>query len=320
MTWLVTGLLLILGLALIVKGGDLFVDAATWIAEKTGIPKFIIGATVVSLATTLPEMMVSFFAAAEGKVDMAIGNAVGSVTANTGLVLGIAVICMPTIIKRKDYAIRATLLMVSVAVLMLAGFTGELATFASLILLALFILTMVDNVRVARKDIDEQATQKLEKAKTPRNEKIKYALMFVCGTAGIVIGAQLLIDNGSTLATLMGVPERIIAISIIAIGTSLPELVTTITAIVKKQSALSFGNIIGANIIDITLILPICALISGQSLPIGQQSARIDIPVCLAIAVLALVPSLITKKFTRLQGVLLVASYAVYMVFSAVTM
>ena len=137
---------------------------------------------------------------------------------------------------------------------------------------------------------------------------------FILGAAGIVFGADLLVDNASALASLCGVSDRVISVTIVAIGTSLPELVTTLTAIVKKQASLSAGNIIGANIIDLTLILPVCAVISGGTLPVVGTVGVLDMPACLLIGAVACIPTLITKKFARWQGVLLLGLYAVYMV------
>lgn len=129
------GVLFLLGIVLIVKGGDSFVDAASWMAEASGIPKLIVGATVVSLATTLPEMLVSAMAAAEGKVDMSIGNAVGSVTANIGLIMVISLLCMPAVIKRRDYIGKSVLMLAAAAIIAVAGKTGSISLEVSLVLL-----------------------------------------------------------------------------------------------------------------------------------------------------------------------------------------
>ena len=328
-------ILFIIGLILIIKGGDVFVDASIWISEISGIPKAIIGATVVSFATTLPEMIVSFFAAAQGSVDMAIGNAVGSVTANLGLILGIAIVCLGMTIRRKDYLLKTVLMIGASIVIVISGFSGELGIIPSIFLMIIFIIAMIENIRGARKHklngqdflnesiedsmdgvIDDYETNEPEiegKLSINRKDLIANITKFILGAVGIILGAQLLVDNGSELARIFGVPERIIGVTIIAVGTSLPEFVTTITAIVKKEGALSIGNILGANIIDLTLILPICALISGQALPISPQSAAIDLPACLIIAVLSLIPTLIFKKFYRIQGVLVLACYVIYL-------
>ena len=140
--------------------------------------------------------------------------------------------------------------------------------------------------------------------------------MFVLGAACLVVGSNLLVDNGTVLAQLLGVSERIIAVTMVAIGTSLPELVTAITAIVKKQSSMSVGNILGANIIDITIILPLCALISGDGLQIAAQSVRqtvyLDMPMCVLETAIAVIPTMLCKRFTKLQGIIMAALYIAY--------
>ena len=318
-------LLLVLGIALIVKGGDFFVDGASWFAEVSGIPKLIVGATVVSFATTLPELLVSAFAAFEaratgnlGLVDMAIGNAVGSVTANLGLIFAIALIAMPTVIRRKDYLLKMLLMLgASAAVVGFSLLVEGVNLVSSVILLAIFAVAMFDNVRTAVITVkaDRRAGNADPNREKPTGKRILLNVTkFVVGAAGIVFGADLLVDNASLLASLCGVSDRVISVTIVAIGTSLPELVTTLTAIVKKQASLSAGNIIGANIIDLTLILPVCAVISGGTLPVVGTVGVLDMPACLLIGAVTCVPTLITKKFARWQGFLLLGLYAVYMV------
>ena len=301
----------LVGLLLIVKGGDIFVDAATWMAEASGIPKFIIGATIVSVATTLPEIIVSCFAAAEGSADMAIGNAIGSVSANTGLIMGLSVIFAPIAVKRSQISVKGALMILSVGVLTLLCLNGVLTIWEALIVLLLFVAFIAENLYSASKD-----KQVEQRPQVTRPDLIRNLVAFVLGAAALAIGSRLLVNNGTTLATLLGIPERVIAITLVAIGTSLPELVTAITALVKKQGAMSVGNIIGANIIDITVILPVCAIISGGTLGVSANCVRLDMPLCLAEAVLAVVPTVIFKKFSRIQGVLMVALYLAYLVFS----
>ncbi len=320
MNWeLITAiLLLIVGLVLIIKGGDFFVDAATWMAEVSGVPKLIVGATVVSIATTLPELLVSSMAAWEGSVDMAIGNAIGSVTANTGLILAIGIICIPAIIKRSEYLLRVCLLLgASTLIVVVGSVWGEVGLIASILLIIIFIVAMYDNVHQALIAMRSGKEEKLGPEQKTKKIIIINIVKFVLGAVGIVIGARLLVDNGTTIAQIAGVPERVISVTIIAIGTSLPELVTTITAVVKKQGSLSVGNIIGANIMDMTMIMPICCLISGSSLPVHETVARIDFPACLICGCVAMLPTMFTKKFTRWQGILLLVIYAAYLVITS---
>ena len=304
-------LLFLVGIVFIVKGGDYFVDAASWIAEVSGIPKLIIGATIVSLATTLPEMLVSVMAAAKGSVDMAIGNAVGSVTANIGLIMGISLVCMPAVIKRMDYLMKAVLMLAAAALIVASGFMGRTGTVISVALMVVFVLFLGENITSARRAM-KAGEEGGERRKVSGGREVAANLVkFAVGAVGIVWGADLLVDNGSALAAMVGIPERVIGVTIIAVGTSLPELITTITAIAKKQSSLSVGNILGANIIDLTLILPLSSFVSGKPLPIAETSARIDLPACLLVGCIAVIPAMAAEKFRRWQGVLLLAVYGV---------
>lgn len=307
MDTVITVALFALGLVLIIKGGDWFVDAAVWIANATGIPKFIIGATVVSLATTLPELTVSVTGVIDGELDMAVGNAVGSVTANIGLIMGISLVCLPAVIKRSQFWPKAVLMVAASALLWLTCSGGELTLTEGLLLLVIFALFIYDNIRSAKQNIGSEERESVDKKALP-----KMLLLFVLGIAAIVVGSQLLIDYGCKIAVLLGVPSAIIGVTMVAIGTSLPELVTTITAIAKKESSMSIGNIIGANVIDLTLILPICSMVAGGGLKIAEQSYALDMPVCLGVGLLAILPPLITGKLHRWQGVLLLLCYAAY--------
>ena len=307
-------LLFAAGLGCIIKGGDLFVDAASWIAEASGIPKFIIGATVVSFATTMPEMLVSVFAALQGNADIAVGNAVGSVTANVGLIMCVALICMECAMTRKQFGVKACLLLA--AILALFGFTrdGQLSVLESVLILIIFVGFLVESLIAARQEQGSELPAQEERPKIDKKTVLLNIGKFLLGAAGIVLGAQLLIDNGSALARMLGVPDAVIAATMIAIGTSLPELVTTLTAIKKKQASLSVGNIIGANIMDLTLIMPLCAVIQGKPMTVERQGMLLDIPACLIICAAALIPALVQGKFKRWIGYLIGGLYIAYLI------
>ena len=342
-----TAIYFVVGLVLIIKGGDWFVDAASWIAETLGVPKFVIGATIVSIATTLPEMIVSIAATIKGNVDMAAGNAIGSVTANTAMILGVFIVCMPFAVKRREFTPKSLLMFAASAMLVLGciftarqqmTFEGEtqdyysLSLYGTIILLVIFIVFFIENF-ISMKNSDRQITTTTEsiaitfddevtKEKASAKEWVKYILLFLLGAGGTVIGAEILVNSGTTLAEDIHVPQRIISVFAVAIGTSLPELVTTITALRKKEGALSVGNILGANIIDLTLILPICSLISMKggsgALAVSASSVTIDMVVCLAAIAIAIFPTIATKKFHRWQGVLTIAGYIGYVVVTVV--
>ena len=235
--------------------------------------------------------------------------------------MGIALVAIPMAIRRKDYMLKMILMLVAAAVAVCFSlFDNGVGMVASILLIIIFVLAMYDNIHEAVVAVKGGAKgQQLDEPVT-KKAVITNVVKFLIGAVGTVAGAQLLVDNGSALASMCGVSDRVISVTIIAIGTSLPELVTTLTAIAKKQGSLSAGNIIGANIIDLTLILPVCALIYGSKLPASPTVAMVDIPACLIIGILSVVPTLITKKFSRWQGVLMLAAYAVYIVLSVIVM
>ena len=302
-------LLFVVGLVLIIKGGDWFVDSAVFIANLTGIPKFIIGATIVRVATTLPELTVSVTGVINGELDLAVGNAVGSVTANIGLIMGISLVCMPAVIKRSQFWIKGTLMSAAALLLWVLCKDGTLHMLPSFALFVLLAVYVWDNIRDAKNDVGSDEREVVDKKDLP-----KQIVMFIIGIAAIVVGSKLLIEYGSEIALLLGVPSAIIGVTMVAIGTSLPELITTLTAIRKKESSMSIGNIVGANIIDLAMILPICSVVSDGKLTIAEQSYALDMPICFAMTLIAVLPPLIKGKLYRWQGILMLALYTVYVV------
>lgn len=302
-------LLFVVGLVLIIKGGDWFVDSAVFIANLTGIPKFIIGATIVSVATTLPELTVSVTGVIDGELDLAVGNAVGSVTANIGLIMGISLVCMPAVIKRSQFWLKGTLMSAAALLLWVLCKDGTLHMLPSFALFVVLAVYVWDNIRDAKNDVGSDEREVVDKKDLP-----KQIVMFIIGIAAIVGGSKLLIEYGSEIALLLGVPSAIIGVTMVAIGTSLPELITTLTAIRKKESSMSIGNIVGANIIDLAMILPICSVVSDGKLTIAEQSYALDMPMCFAMTLIAVLPPLIKGKLYRWQGILMLALYAVYVV------
>ena len=239
----------IIGLILIVKGGDWFVDGASWIAEATGIPKFIIGATIVSLATTLPEIIVSTIAAVEGhqilvsgianaltlsqgKVSMAIGNGIGSVICNTAFIMALSLIFMPICVDRKDFAPKGLLLLLAVVALFFLSLSGSFSMVGGAILLVIFVAFMAENIHSAKKHPTEDNS---ETEKPGKKDYIHNIILIILGAVCIVLGSNLLVNYGTEIARSLGVSEAIIAVTMVAIGTSLPELVTAITSIVKTN-------------------------------------------------------------------------------------
>ena len=304
----VASVIFLVGLALTIKGGDWFVDSASWFAGATGIPKFVVGETVVSFATTLPELLVSVRAAMNGSAQLAIGNAIGSVTANTTLIMGVSLVAMAGVVSRKSFSLKGGLLLAAIIGLTIISLNGVLPIWSAYILWAIFLKFMISNVIEGKQGAENDTIDAHEKKQIP--SKIFF---FVIGTASIVFGAEFLVSSGKTIASSIGISETIIGFTVIALGTSLPEFVTTLTAIRKKESSLSVGNIIGANIIDTTLILPLCAVINGTALPVERVNLTFDFPVCIAACAVAIVPTIIMGKFKKWQGYALLAIYVSYM-------
>lgn len=321
--------LLVVGLILIIKGGDYFVDGASWLAEVSGIPKFIVGATIVSVATTLPEIVVSLITV-KSSPDAAIGNAVGSVLFNTGIIMAIALIAQPFVIKRKDYAFKSMLLTAVMALLLVFSLLGMDSNEISLntnglfgfvgsgILLALFVVFIVENV-ISAKKASSQDDQTQDKPVATKKSVTINLLKLILGAGAIAGGAILLKDNAVSLAKIVGISDALIGVTILAIGTSLPELVTMIIAVKKGQASLSIGNIIGANTIDLAIILPLSAFISGGTgLFVSGIHLFITMPVTLIIIIIGVVPTLIFKKFARWQGITMFLIYLAYFVFNII--
>ena len=234
---------------------------------------------------------------------------------------------MPGAIKRKDYVPKSILMFCSSLVIVASGRIGNIDLFLSVVLLILFILFLGENIRSTQNSMNRKTPAAFHAAEntaaiplnsaspdTERSVVVINIIKFIAGAAGIVAGANLLVNNGSELARYIGISERIIGVTLVAVGTSLPELVTTITAIVKKQSSLSIGNILGANIIDLTLILPVSMICAQKPLPIAASSALLDFPACLLVGSIAIFPMIISSKFKRWQGFALLAVYAIYLV------
>ncbi|MCL1856810.1 MAG: calcium/sodium antiporter [Kiritimatiellaeota bacterium] len=300
-------LLVLLGFVMIAFGGDWFVGGAVGVARRYRVPHFVIGATIVSVGTTLPELVTSGWAAFQGKIDMAIGNAVGSASANIALVLGIGALAMPMALPaRRGLLWKGGILLAAVAALWLFAWTGfRVSIVESVILTGLFAVFIVENVLQARTEGEDASASALP--------GWKYAVRMAVGLAGILLGAWLLVTAGCALARHFGVTEGVIGLSIIALGTSLPELVTHIVALRQRNVELAVGNAVGASIINIALIVPLCGVISGTGLPVTTAMIPREFAVCLALSAVALLPTLLTGKTARWQGLLLVVGYLAYM-------
>ena len=320
---LVPVLLFLLGLALLIKGGDWFVDGATGLAHRFHLPELLIGATVVSIGTTLPEVMVSAQAALANNSGISYGNAIGSVICNTSLIAAITVAIRPSLVNKKTLRLPVTAFFL--AAIFDAGIAytqGEFKRWQGILLLCGFVTYMVITVVQMKKHPDTVEVEE-EEAQKERPLWLELVLLVV-GAAAIAFGANLLVDNGTKIAAALGVPDSVIGLTMVSLGTSLPELVTAITSLVKGHSALSLGNIIGANLFNLVLVSGTAITIRPFAIPAEKTlngvnaSLMVDIPVMFAVMIILCIPSLIRGKLYRWQGILLLAMYVAFTAFQFV--
>ncbi len=311
-------LLFILGLLFLIKGGDWFVDGATGIAHRFRLPEVLIGATVVSIGTTLPEVMVSATSALSGHGQIAYGNAIGSVICNTALIAAITIAVRPGKVERKALGTPVLFFFIAAAFYMFTAYTsGHFSRMIGMILLALFVIYMVYTV-MQMKNSSQEAFGKAQETPRLHSSMAKDILRLVIGAALIAAGANLLVDNGTLIAQAMGVPESVIALTFVALGTSLPELVTAIASLAKGHGSLSLGNVIGANLFNLVLVSGVSAALAPFDIPQNaviagyNASLVMDLPVMLAVMLLLTVPALARERLSRIQGILLLSIYAVF--------
>ena len=304
------------GLVCLIKGGDWFVDGAAGIARRFRLPELLIGATVVSIGTTLPEVMVSTTAAIQKNGSIAYGNAIGSVICNTALIAAITIAAKPGKVDKRT--LRTPVLFFFAAAIFYAGIaytTGYFSRTVGIVLLAAFVIYMLLTVWQMKRNPDAGESGDPEEKERPVWLLI---VLLIIGAALIAVGARLLVDNGTYIATELGVPQTVIALTFVALGTSLPELVTAITSLAKGHGALSLGNVIGANLFNLVLVSGMDITVNPFEIPEGVRIAGhnaslvMDIPVMFAVMLILTVPSLIKGKLSRWQGVTLLTIYAAF--------
>ena len=308
-------ILFFVGFFLITKGADIFIDCTVKIGRKTGISELILGATIVSFATTLPELTVSVFASIDNYTTMSLGNAIGSIICNTGLILGLVVIISPFKVDKNMFSSKSIILLISVLTLMVLGANGSISRGDGFILIVLLIVFMYSNIKsVSGKNRinspNNMQSNSCDNIKSSKHENLKVGVLFVLGLIMMVVGSKLLVDNGVKIANSIGVPQGIISLTVIALGTSLPELVSSLTAIKKQHHGISVGNILGANILNIVSVIGISSLIND--LPILSQNMRIDFEFMTIILLILILPTIKSGKLYRVQGLLLLSSYIIY--------
>ena len=311
---LIPVLLFIVGLLFLIKGGDWFVDGASALARRFHLPELLIGATVVSIGTTLPEVMVSTMSALSGHGEIAYGNAIGSVICNAALIAAITIAVRPGRVDPKTLKTPVAFFFAAAAIYCIAAYVfGRFTRVMGIIMLAVFVAYMAANVLQMKNTPageQEASEEEMPLAKT--------LILLVLGAVLIAVGANLLVDNGTLIAQALGVPESVIALTFVALGTSLPELVTAVTSLAKGHSDLSLGNVVGANVFNLVLVSGMSITLAPFTIPQSatlfgiNSSLVLDLPVMLAVMLILTVPALVKGKLNRAQGILLLAIYAAF--------
>ncbi|MDY3917825.1 MAG: calcium/sodium antiporter [Candidatus Limivivens sp.] len=309
-------LLFAVGLVLLIKGGDWFVDGATGIAHIFHIPELLIGATVVSIGTTLPEVMVSATSALGGHGEIAYGNALGSIICNTALVAALTITIHPGPVDRSTMKMPVLFFFLAAGYYALTAYgTGHFGRVTGAVLFGIFLVYMFCTV----KQIKNSPKEEMSPGTVPEDEDMKKDLfLLIVGAVLIALGARLLVDNGTLIAQALGVPEAVIGLTFVALGTSLPELITAVTSLSKGHGALSLGNVIGANLFNLVLVSGVSSMLAPFDIPQNgtiagfNSSLVLDIPVMLFVMAFLTVPALVRGKLSRTQGIVLLCIYAAF--------
>lgn len=335
--WAMIALVLVALLA-ITKGGDLFTDSSVDIARMTNIPPVVVGATIVSTATSFPEFMVSLTGTLSGATEFAVGNAIGSCLCNIGLIIGVCAIVRGVIARRKGESPGITTsrdMLVGPGLYMLASCLGVfafslfssggaqldgqptrfgLARWQALVLFIGMFVYLGYSARIARRARHQAALDGDANSDNGANFKsfLKAGLIFCVATAMVMIGSRLLVTNGEQIALRMGVPRLVLGLTLFAIGTSLPELTISLIAVLKGHEALGIGNIVGSNVLNITWVLASCALVTP--LPIAMQTVLVDLPVTLLLTILLLALPWKSERITTQSGWILLMIYLAHLV------
>lgn len=306
-------ILLIIGFFLLIKGADFFVDGASSTACNFKVPKILIGLTIIAFGTSAPELAVSIQALAGGSTDMVLGNVIGSNIINILLILGLAAVIHP--IKIKNNTIRKeipiTILISSLLVVLFldvqlaSGITDQITRSDGIAILLFFAVFLYYLLSLAMRD--RKSLKKLEKPKWKLGKSLLFTIL---GVAGIIVGSELVVNSAVEIATSIGITERIISLTVIALGTSLPELVTTVVSAKKGETDLALGNILGSNIFNICVVLGIPVALFGTVTPSSFE--MIDLYMLIASAVVLFIFSISNRKISRMEGAVMLAAFAAY--------
>ena len=301
--------ILVLGFVFLVKGADWFVDGAASIATKFGIPQLIIGLTIVAMGTSAPEAAVSITAAAGGNADITIGNVVGSNILNIFVILGLTALVNPVVVQKSSLIVDIPVVIGITAMIFVMGLDGSISRFDAVIMLIVLASYLVYLIWDAKRS-KALGLETNEDSEEIKNLSLPKSLIFtVIGLALIVAGSNCVVEGATFIAEKAGLSERFIGLTIVALGTSLPELFTSVTAAMKKNSDIAVGNILGSNIFNILFVVGL----SGLIIPVPFQNAfRFDTIVSEIAAILLLLFSIPKKRLSRVAGIIFLICYAVY--------
>lgn len=308
--------LFVVGLIIIVVAGNWLVSSAGKISKITGISEALIGATIVSLATTLPELNVVIFSAFDAKSGLAIGNSIGSIMFNLTFILGVVLLFTKNDLRKSIVSVNFYVMLVGIVLVYIFGVLNLVNKVFGMILLCVFLFFFVNNIIDASKkgQVIQKVSNKVIKVDyNPKKQSLLLVILIFCVSSFLVsFGAKLLVQNGERLAELFNVSEHIIGVTIIAIGTSLPEVVTAVSSIRQNCSAIAVGNTIGANTLSITLLLGINAIIEKDGIIFHENITKVAIPLILLSCFILYVPMLFEKRMYKLQGFALLVIFAAY--------
>ncbi len=305
-------LLFVVGLVIIIFGGNWLVSSAVKISDITGIPQALIGATIVSLATTLPELNVTIFSSIGNMSELAIGNAVGSIIFNLTFIVGIVLLFTKNKISKSSLGTNFYIMFFTIVALYIFGLFNIITKVVGMLLITVFLLFFVNNIIDANR---KEAVIETCKIVVPK-EKVKslwlVVLVFCISSFLVSLGAKLLVQNGAQIARLLSVSEHIIGVTIIAMGTSLPEVVTAISSIRQKSTSIAIGNTIGANILSGTLLVGLSAILEQNKLVMHDNIVHVALPMILISSLILYIPIAMNKKIYKVQGITLLALFVIY--------
>ena len=313
-------ILLIIGFFFLIKGADLFVDGAASIARKFNIPSMIIGLTIVAMGTSAPEAAVSITSSLSGQNDMSVANVVGSNFFNILVVLGVSSLISKLPVQKNTIKKDTPFLLIVSGLLLVFGINKYISRIEGLILLIVFVYFLYSTVKMAKSatNLDSSSDNEIALAEsdtTTQTPILKTVILSVIGILGIVIGGDMVVDSATSIATLFGKSANLVGLTIVAIGTSLPEFVTSIVAIKKGETEIAIGNVIGSNIFNILLVLGLATFISPITI---STLALIDIIFMLCITILLYLFMKKDYSLLKKHGIILVGIYIVYMSYTII--